>query len=90
MNFPPCAMVDNHNFGSFLLRKRTGFAAAPNHRSKGKSLRLANCEQGKQVEEAERVNLNYWSENPDCFHLPIKFIGEYSRKCKDKIPQGQL
>jgi protein gp37 len=34
--------------------------------------------QGKQVEEAERVNLNYWSGNPDCFHLPIKYGGEGS------------
>ena len=39
--------------------------------------------QGEQVNLAETLALNYWSGNPDCFRLPIKYSG-CQRKTKLK------
>jgi protein gp37 len=39
--------------------------------------------QGEQVILAEALDLNYWSGNPDCFRLPIKYDG-CRRKTKPK------
>ncbi|MDR1508889.1 MAG: phage Gp37/Gp68 family protein [Synergistaceae bacterium] len=44
--------------------------------------------QGEQVNLAETLDLNYWSGNPDCFRLPIKYSG-CQRKAKPKPSHKQ-
>jgi len=41
--------------------------------------------QGKQVEEAEKLNMNYQSGNPDCLQLPMKFDGKNFEIYKSKF-----